>query len=59
MIYTDQQQQIIELLNNHNFWQQEGIISSDLLRSKDGERVAIYTQCCDLTVTNSLESVLK
>ena len=55
MIYAlpGSQQSIIEFITCDRLLQ-AGIVSSHLLRSRDGERVAVYTQCRDRNTAKSL-----
>ncbi|MBV6624813.1 MAG: antibiotic biosynthesis monooxygenase [Rivularia sp. (in: Bacteria)] len=58
MIYTDEnkQSEIIKKLQNQNILKQnEHIISSHILRSLDGDRVAVYVQNPNLSVAKSIE----
>ena len=55
MIYakSGSQQQIIDILMRNNLARSPDIASSHLLRSEDGQRVAIYTQCRDRSTAES------
>lgn len=58
MIYArpSSQSSIVEFINSQHM-SEEGIISSHLLRSRDEERVVVYTQCCDRAFAKSQSSL--